>query len=138
MFALLKGGELDGGGTCLSWWLGGRTREGLERRVEELDAGIGLEGRRRKGWNGVKEGGSGGGSGAQLVRCTPNTEHCQPWDDFRPPFATVHNCTRPCAGMLPFAPQLSLPSLIMTTSVPEIGDRADIVSHPLKGICQSC
>ena len=105
------------------------------KKVEELDAGIGLEGRRRKGWNGVKEGGS-----AHLVRCTPNTEHCQPWDNgsFRPPFATVHNCTRPCAGMLPFAPQLSLPSLIMTTSVPEIGDRADIVSHPLKGICQSC
>ena len=106
------------------------------KKVEELDAGIGLEGRRRKGWNGVKEGAE--GSGAQLVRCTPNTEHCQPWDDFRPPFATVHNCTRPCAGMLPFAPQLSLPSLIMTTSVPEIGDRGDIVSHLLKGICQSC
>ena len=63
------------------------------KKVEELDAGIGLEGRRRKGWNGVKEGAE--GSGAQLVRCTPNTEHCQPWDDFLPPFATVHivHCT---------------------------------------------
>ena len=101
------------------------------KKVEELDAGIGLEGRRRKGWNGVKEGAE--GSGAQLVRCTPNTEHCQPWDDgsFR------HNCTT-ARGRVPACChlQLSLPSLIMTTS--EIGDRGDIVSHLLKGICQSC
>ena len=44
------------------------------KKVEELDAGIGLEGRRRKGWNGVKE----GGSGAHLVRCTVCTAHRTP------------------------------------------------------------
>ena len=67
---IIKGGRAGWGRwTCLSWWLGGSGK-----KVEELDAGIGLEGRRRKGWNGVKE----GGSGAHLVRCTRCAAHRTP------------------------------------------------------------
>ena len=45
------------------------------KKVEELDAGIGLEGRRRKGWNGVKEGAEGSGAQQWCTASQVHTEH---------------------------------------------------------------